>query len=87
VLPMALSGLWGSFFSRVEGGGAMRRPFRRGLFSRVRLEVAAPLPAAQVSPEGLRQQVAHLLVPTGPQPSPPHGSGSAGPSRGGPLGG
>jgi 1-acyl-sn-glycerol-3-phosphate acyltransferase len=34
VVPMALTNLWGSFFSRVEQGGAMVRPFRRGLFSR-----------------------------------------------------
>ncbi len=28
VVPVALRGLWGSFFSR-KGGAAMRRPFRR----------------------------------------------------------
>lgn len=31
VVPMALKGLWGSFFSRKDGP-AMTRPFRRGLF-------------------------------------------------------
>lgn len=31
VVPMALRGLWGSFFSR-KGGAAMTKPFRRGLF-------------------------------------------------------
>ena len=36
VVPMALQGLWGSFFSR-KGGSAMTRPFRRGLFSKVGL--------------------------------------------------
>ena len=61
VVPMALGNLWGSFFSRVEGGAAMRRPFRRGLLSRVTLEVGAPLPAAEVSPGGLRERVALLL--------------------------
>jgi hypothetical protein len=58
---MALGNLWGSFFSRVEGGSAMRRPFRRGLLSRVTLDVAAPLPAATVTPAALRERVAALL--------------------------
>jgi hypothetical protein len=40
----------------------MRRPFRRGLLSRVTLDVAAPLPAAEVSPNGLRERVAALLA-------------------------
>lgn len=61
VVPMALGNLWGSFFSRVEGGGAMRRPFRRGLFSRVTLDVAVALPASEVTPDGLRGRVAALL--------------------------
>jgi 1-acyl-sn-glycerol-3-phosphate acyltransferase len=62
VVPMALGNLWGSFFSRVEGGGAMRRPFRRGLFSRVTLDVAVALPPAEVTPGGLRERVASLLA-------------------------
>src|SRR5687767_10872373 len=39
VIPMALTNLWGSYFSRVEKDGAMVRPFRRGLFNRVGLNV------------------------------------------------
>jgi len=62
VVPMALTNLWGSFFSRVEKGGAMVRPFRRGAFSHVGLNVGAPLPASEVQPEALRQRVAQLLV-------------------------
>ena len=62
VLPMALTNLWGSYFSRIEQGGAMVRPFRRGLFNRVGLEVGAPVAAAGLSPEGLREQVAALLA-------------------------
>ena len=61
VVPMALKNLWGSFFSRAEGGTAMSRPFRRGLFSRVEVVVGEPVPPQQVSPEGLRQRVAALL--------------------------
>ncbi len=62
VIPMALTNLWGSFFSRVERGVAMVKPFRRGLFSRVGLNVGVPVAAAQVTPEGLQQQVAGLLA-------------------------
>jgi 1-acyl-sn-glycerol-3-phosphate acyltransferase len=61
VVPLALSNLWGSFFSRAERGVAMVRPFRRGWFSRVGLSAAAPLPAAEVTPERLREAVAALL--------------------------
>lgn len=62
VLPMALTHLWGSFFSRIEQGGAMVRPFRRGVFNRVGLEVGAPMAPAGLSPESLREQVAALLA-------------------------
>ncbi|TFZ02064.1 MFS transporter [Ramlibacter humi] len=62
VVPMALTNLWGSFFSRVEEGRAMVRPFRRGMFSRVGLNVGEPLPAAQVQPAVLRARVSQLLV-------------------------
>ena len=61
VVPIALQNLWGSFFSRIERGSAMVRPFRRGLFSRVGLVAGAPLPAAQVSPDGLHARVSALL--------------------------
>ncbi len=44
VIPMALQGLWGSYFSRVEGS-AMSKPFRRGVFSAVTLNVGAPIAA------------------------------------------
>ena len=59
---MALTNLWGSYFSRIEQGGAMVRPFRRGIFNRVGLHIGAPLAPAQVQPESLRQQVADLLA-------------------------
>jgi 1-acyl-sn-glycerol-3-phosphate acyltransferase len=61
VVPVALVNLWGSFFSRAEGGRAMSRPFRRGLFSRVSVVAAPPLAPIQVTPEGLRAQVHALL--------------------------
>lgn len=62
VVPMALINLWGSFFSRIEKDGAMVRPFRRGMFNRVGLNVGAALPAAQVQPEMLQARVAQLLA-------------------------
>jgi len=63
VVPLALHNLWGSFFSRIEGGMAMKRPLRRGLFSRVALVAGPALPAAAVTPTGLRDKVADLLAP------------------------
>jgi hypothetical protein len=39
----------------------MVKPFRRGFWSRVGLNVGAPVPAAEVSPELLRLRVAGLL--------------------------
>jgi 1-acyl-sn-glycerol-3-phosphate acyltransferase len=61
VVPVALQNLWGSYFSRIENGTAMVRPFRRGLFSRVGLVAGVPLPAEAVSPDLLRERVAVLL--------------------------
>ncbi|MBU6438073.1 MAG: 1-acyl-sn-glycerol-3-phosphate acyltransferase, partial [Betaproteobacteria bacterium] len=67
VVPMALQNLWGSFFSRAAGGRAMTQPFRRGFYSRVGLNVGAPLPATDVSPDALQARVQALrdarLVP------------------------
>ena len=61
VIPMALQNLWGSFFSRVERGSAMVRPFRRGFWSRVGLVAGPPVAPADVTPAGLRDRVATLL--------------------------
>jgi 1-acyl-sn-glycerol-3-phosphate acyltransferase len=62
VIPIALTNLWGSFFSRIEGGRAMRKPLRRGLFNRVGLVGGAPVPADQVTPEVLHARVGALLA-------------------------
>jgi 1-acyl-sn-glycerol-3-phosphate acyltransferase len=61
VVPLALTNLWGSFFSRIGGGKAMTRPFRRGFFTRVGLVGGPPEAAAAVTPEKLQQRVASLL--------------------------
>jgi 1-acyl-sn-glycerol-3-phosphate acyltransferase len=61
VIPLALKGLWGSFFSRRDGA-AMSRPARiiRRAFSRVELEASAPWAPAAVTPEGLQSEVARM---------------------------
>jgi 1-acyl-sn-glycerol-3-phosphate acyltransferase len=59
VIPMALRGLWGSFFSR-EGGSAMTKPWRAVPFRKIGLAVGVPVPAATVTPEGLQVQVLAL---------------------------
>ncbi len=65
VIPMALTNLWGSFFSRVERVNgkqvAMVRPFRRGFWSRVGLTAGPPLAAKDVTPEALQVKVSNLL--------------------------
>ena len=59
VVPMALRGLWGSFFSRKDGA-AMTRPFRRGVLSKIELVVGVAVPAAEALPERLQADVAAL---------------------------
>ena len=59
VVPLALRGLWGSFFSR-KGGAAMTRPFRRGVLSKIALAVAPAVAPQQVTAEGLQQTVLAL---------------------------
>ena len=65
VVPMALTNLWGSYFSRIERAGgtptAMVKPFRRGVFSRVGLNVGEPVSPAAATPDALRERVAQLL--------------------------
>ncbi len=58
VIPMALRGLWGSFFSRSYEGKAMRR--WRGMFSRIALVVAPPVPPLHATPEALHAEVLAL---------------------------
>ena len=55
VVPMALRGLWGSLFSRSHEGRAFRRWL--GMFPRIALIVAPPVPAASATPDALHAQV------------------------------
>ena len=56
VVPLALKGLWGSYFSR-RGGAAMTKPFRRGIWSRIGLEAAPAVAPGAATPEALQDVV------------------------------
>ena len=58
VVPLALRGLWGSFFSR-KGGGPMRRPFRR-VWSRIELVCGTPVPPESATAPELEARVLAL---------------------------
>jgi len=58
VVPMALRGLWGSFFSRSREGSAMRR--FRGIHSTIALVASAPVRAEDATPEFLFGRVRAL---------------------------
>ena len=59
VIPMALKGLWGSFFSRKDGP-AMSRPFRRMPFQPIAVATGEPVPPGSVNPERLQELVLKL---------------------------
>ena len=61
VVPMALSGLWGSFFSR-RGGSAMSKPLRllTRFRSRIGLAVGEPVPPDRLHADELRRTVLAL---------------------------
>jgi hypothetical protein len=58
VVPMALKGLWGSFFSRTHNGKAMRR--LSGLWRRIALVAAPAVAPADATPERLQERVLAL---------------------------
>lgn len=59
VIPMALRGLWGSYFSR-HADARMPRPIKRGMMSRLTLAVGEPIPASVATPEALQAAVTEL---------------------------
>ena len=59
VVPIALRGLWNSFFGR-QGGALIARLFRLGLFGKIGMTVGAPVPAPAATPEGLQQLVSEM---------------------------
>jgi 1-acyl-sn-glycerol-3-phosphate acyltransferase len=60
VIPMALRGLWGSFFSR-RYGPAMSKPSLLRLFSRIGLVAGEPVAPEIVTPDYLQELVAALV--------------------------
>ena len=59
VIPMALRGLWGSFFSHRDGSSAMTQTPKR-FWSRIELVVTAPVPGDDASATSLQKIVAGL---------------------------
>ncbi|MDY6906493.1 MAG: MFS transporter [Thermodesulfobacteriota bacterium] len=59
VVPIALRGLWGSYFSR-QGGKAFKRETGRKFWSRVELVADTAIPPGQVTAKGLREIVMRL---------------------------
>jgi len=66
VVPVAIDGMWGSFFSR-RHGKAMTKPFRR-FWSRIRVSVASAVPPGAATAEHLQSIVARLLGVSAPKP-------------------
>ena len=58
VIPLALQGLWGSFFSRRHGAAMQKLP--RRFWSRIGIIAGQPIPPAEVSAAGLQEKVASL---------------------------
>ncbi|WP_211454620.1 MFS transporter [Collimonas antrihumi] len=59
VIPMALSGLWGSMWTR-SAGNPFQRSFKRGPLSALQLTVGEAIAPTQATPEYLQQQVQTL---------------------------
>ena len=59
IIPLALRGLWGSFFSR-RYGNAMTRWFPRGWFSRIELVAGDAIAASDASLESLYRRISVL---------------------------
>ncbi len=60
VVPVALKGLWGSFFSR-KYGAAMTKPFARGMRSHLEILAAEPFGPERATPEALQARVQSML--------------------------
>ena len=58
VIPMALRGLWGSFFSHKDRPALSQMPKR--FWSKIELIVGDPIPAEEATPEYLKEKVAEL---------------------------
>ena len=59
VIPLALKGLWGSFFSR-RGGPAMSNPFHMRPFSKIALEAGEAFAPQAATPDVLQATVLRM---------------------------
>lgn len=59
VVPIALHGMWGSWFSRKQGRALKGNPLR-WLWARVELRIGAVIPAEEVKAELVKEKVAEL---------------------------
>ena len=60
VVPMALQGLWGSFFSREQGKAMSGWP--KKLWGKIYLNIGEPVAPDEVKAENLRERIAKLLA-------------------------
>ncbi len=58
VVPIALQGLWGSFFSRKDGAAMMKMP--RGIFSKIGVVIGEAIPASDLSRQNLEDEIRRL---------------------------
>ena len=65
IIPVAISGLWGSFFSRRRYGKAMHHWPRQFLFKKVVLQIGNPIPAESFELNQLKIITEELLVKAG----------------------
>lgn len=65
VIPVAINGLWGSWFSRSDGGTAVKKVPRR-FWSRVQITIGDPIPPDQVTAESLQATVESMWEAGGP---------------------
>ncbi|MFM2344543.1 MAG: hypothetical protein RLZZ210_1154 [Pseudomonadota bacterium] len=58
-IPIAISGMWGSFFSRVEGKACVK-PFRRGTFNKIGFSVGDTISPANLNLDDLQSKIVEL---------------------------
>lgn len=58
VIPIALKGMWGSYFSRYKGSACKGLPTR--FWSRIEIEAGEPVPAEMASTQLMHEQVSNL---------------------------
>ncbi len=59
IIPIAISGMWGSFFSRADGKACIK-PFRRGFFNKVSFSAGQAILPHELNLEDLKQKILEL---------------------------